>query len=86
MDLYWLCGVNVMVDVNTVIGPLVNEFRAGYNFRFKVFRAGQTSLVFLRLRDWAYRESIGTDNIHGHRTLKAPHPVRSAQLTRVPPS
>jgi hypothetical protein len=24
--------------------------------------------------------------IHGHRTLKAPHPVRSAQLTRVPPS
>jgi hypothetical protein len=25
-------------------------------------------------------------SIHGHRTLKAPHPVRSAQLTRVPPS
>ena len=25
-------------------------------------------------------------NIHGHRTLKAPHPVRSAKLTRVPPS
>ena len=24
--------------------------------------------------------------IHGHRTLKAPHPVRSAQLTGVPPS
>jgi hypothetical protein len=24
--------------------------------------------------------------IHGHRTLNAPHPVRSAQLTRVPPS
>lgn len=24
--------------------------------------------------------------IHGHRTLKAPHPVWSAQLTRVPPS
>jgi hypothetical protein len=24
--------------------------------------------------------------IHGHRTLKAPHPVRSAQLTKVPPS
>ena len=27
-----------------------------------------------------------TSVIHGHRTLKAPHPVRSAQLTRVPPS
>ena len=26
------------------------------------------------------------ENIHGHRTLKAPHPVRSAKLTRVPPS
>ena len=25
-------------------------------------------------------------SIHGHRTLKAPHPVRSAKLTRVPPS
>ena len=25
-------------------------------------------------------------DIHGHRTLKAPHPVWSAQLTRVPPS
>jgi hypothetical protein len=25
-------------------------------------------------------------SIHGHRTLKAPHPVWSAQLTRVPPS
>ena len=24
-------------------------------------------------------------SIHGHRTLKAPHPVRSPQLTRVPP-
>ena len=24
--------------------------------------------------------------IHGHRTLKALHPVRSAKLTRVPPS
>ena len=28
---------------------------------------------------------VRTDGyIHGHRTLKAPHPVRSAQLTRVP--
>ena len=25
-------------------------------------------------------------DIHGHRTSKAPHPVRSAQLTGVPPS
>jgi hypothetical protein len=24
--------------------------------------------------------------IHGHRTLKAPHPVRSVQLTKVLPS
>jgi hypothetical protein len=28
----------------------------------------------------------GARDIHGHRTLKAPHPVRSAKLTRVPPS
>ena len=30
--------------------------------------------------------SLGFICIHGHRTLKAPHPVWSAQLTRVPPS
>ena len=29
---------------------------------------------------------IAVLGIHGHRTLKAPHPVRSAQLTGVPPS
>ena len=35
---------------------------------------------------WVYREISLWVDIHGHRTLKAPHPVRSAQLTRVPPS
>jgi hypothetical protein len=29
---------------------------------------------------------LGDEGIHGHRTSKAPHPVRSAQLTGVPPS
>ena len=33
-----------------------------------------------------YRLMKGEEDIHGHRTLKAPHPVRSAKLTRVPPS
>lgn len=30
--------------------------------------------------------ALGVQGIHGHRTSKAPHPVRSAQLTGVPPS
>lgn len=34
----------------------------------------------------AYEPFLTRHVIHGHRTLKAPHPVRSAQLTRVPPS
>ena len=33
-----------------------------------------------------YVRMLFYNTIHGHRTLKAPHPVRSAQLTRVPPS
>jgi hypothetical protein len=35
---------------------------------------------------WPYGRVEICTLIHGHRTLKAPHPVRSAQLTRVPPS
>ena len=35
---------------------------------------------------WVYRLLKSEEDIHGHRTLKAPHPVRSAKLTRVPPS
>ena len=35
-------------------------------------------------KNWAYRLDMKDSNIHGHRTLKAPHPVRSAKLTRVP--
>ena len=37
---------------------------------------GQEEVVYESL-EWS-------ENIHGHRTLKAPHPVRSAKLTRVP--
>ena len=33
-----------------------------------------------------YSGVIVVYSIHGHRTSKAPHPVRSAQLTGVPPS
>jgi hypothetical protein len=39
--------------------------------------------------DWKwciYIWDLAISGIHGHRTLKAPHPVWSAQLTRVPPS
>jgi hypothetical protein len=32
------------------------------------------------------KELLNLSGIHGHRTSKAPHPVRSAQLTEVPPS
>ena len=35
---------------------------------------------------WVYRANDLTIGIHGHRTVKAPHPVRSAQLNTVPPS
>jgi hypothetical protein len=38
------------------------------------------------LHEWDEKCSQRLIFIHGHRTLKAPHPVRSAQLTRVPPS
>jgi hypothetical protein len=34
----------------------------------------------------SYKLQKSEKDIHGHRTLKAPHPVRSAKLTRVPPS
>jgi hypothetical protein len=34
----------------------------------------------------AYKHFLIVFSIHGHRTLKTPHPVRSAQLTKVPPS
>ena len=34
----------------------------------------------------SYKVMHDFTSIHGHRTLKTPHPVRSAQLTRVPPS
>jgi hypothetical protein len=33
-----------------------------------------------------YEQFLTWFTIHGHRTPKAPHPVRSAQLTGVPPS
>ena len=33
---------------------------------------------------WVHRPITFYAIIHGHRTLKAPHPVRSAKLTRVP--
>ena len=39
-----------------------------------------------RVWDRIFPVSIEGSGIHGHRTLKAPHPVWSAQLTRVPPS
>ena len=32
----------------------------------------------------AYKDFLRTMTIHGHRTSKTPHPVRSAQLTGVP--
>jgi hypothetical protein len=35
---------------------------------------------------WVYNGSYTIVDIHGHRTVKAPHPVRSAQLNTVPPS
>ena len=38
------------------------------------------------LKSRAGKEPKSIADIHGHRTLKAPHPVRSAKLTRVPPS
>ena len=38
------------------------------------------------LKKWAYKPIPFIPIIHGHRTLKTPHPVRSAKLTRVPPS
>lgn len=37
-------------------------------------------------KSWVYRANDLTIGIHGHRTVKAPHPVRSAQLNTVPPS
>ena len=36
--------------------------------------------------EWVCKPIQHSTCIHGHRTLKAPHPVWSAQLTRVPPS
>ena len=36
------------------------------------------------LRSIIYKVLESLRDIHGHRTLKAPHPVRSAKLTRVP--
>ena len=40
----------------------------------------------LPLKMVVYIIFLDSFDIHGHRTLKAPHPDRSAQLTRVPPS
>jgi hypothetical protein len=42
--------------------------------------------LVLGLENASYIQLKGREDIHGHRTLKAPHPVRSAKLTRVPPS
>jgi hypothetical protein len=44
--------------------------------------------VYKRCTKWVKQQSgvIIHNNIHGHRTLKAPHPVWSAQLSKVPPS
>lgn len=48
---------------------------------------GSDRILMRALRCRCLYEAIKTYyTIHGHRTLKAPHPVRSAQLTRVPPS
>ena len=46
----------------------------------------EKKVVFKYVKKLGYREYRKVKDIHGHRTLKAPHPVRSAQLTRVPPS
>ena len=47
---------------------------------------GAERLFWYTEMKWYQKDVITSTDIHGHRTLKAPHPVRSAQLTRVPPS
>lgn len=48
--------------------------------------AADTSVLRALRYECLYEAMKTYYTIHGHRTLKAPHPVRSAQLTRVPPS
>ena len=47
---------------------------------------GLSGVVSSSQEDMGYIQPEGKKGIHGHRTLKTPHPVRSAKLTRVPPS
>ena len=47
--------------------------------------AGSQVCLIIHTTRWeGYGQASGLEVIHGHRTLKAPHPVRSAKLTRVP--
>jgi hypothetical protein len=59
-----------------------------FHFRFSTPLEGrsQSCAAALGVFLWVYGVFRKDNVIHGHRTLKAPHPVRSAQLTRVPPS
>ena len=51
-----------------------------YNSKHRSARDGDLKLRIRR----AYKHFLTEHIIHGHRTSKAPHPVRSAQLTGVP--
>jgi hypothetical protein len=53
---------------------------------YKSYATGNSQNTRMTLPRWHIATFPRKFSIHGHRTLKVPHPVRSAQLTRVPPS
>jgi hypothetical protein len=67
--------------VDLFIGSLVLSF---INLSWLGVGMGWAMLWMVWIRMGVVGPSGGKAFIHSHRTLKAPHPVRSAKLTRVP--
>lgn len=68
----------------TDITSFLATFKTLYTVHLSVYYV--PFVIKIDSKSFYQNRCISTLSIHGHRTLKAPHPVRSAQLTRVPPS